>query len=276
MTVKEEKPKSLMSKLSQIMGDLKDIPKTGYNKAQNYPFRKADDVDAAVSKELAKHGIILWPNLVEETFAPLYQTTSGMTMWIAKVVVEYQFIDGETGEVTPLSRVPGTGADTGDKGHAKAMTMSKKYFLSQVFLIGGNDDPEADEKVDKAAAASGASSGPTRITTGSQAGVQRGGKSATATAAQVREVASLSKKLGLDATSVVPVIIRVLGLPEDEAEAMGDLRTWLGSLPAKDIAILISAMQQTIDATVDEPVDEAGKTEEVDLVEAAQEAFDIV
>jgi hypothetical protein len=79
----------LIMKLSTIMGDLKDIPKSGFNEHQRYAFRKADDVDAAVSKELAKHHIILWPNCVSESTTALYQTASGLTMWLSKVTVEY-------------------------------------------------------------------------------------------------------------------------------------------------------------------------------------------
>jgi hypothetical protein len=249
---------ALIGKLSKIMGELKDIPKTGFNQSQKYAFRKADDVDAAVSKELAKHNVILWPNLVEESFTPLYTTQSNMTMWIAKVIVEYQFIDGDTGEVTPLSRIPGTGADTGDKGHAKAMTMSKKYFLSQVFLIGGNDDPEADEKVDKAAAAAGAVKGPVVVGKSAVAGAGRGGKSAHATAAQVTEIARLAGKLQLDADSIVPVIKKVIGTEPEEGQK---LREWLGSLTSEQAAGIVAALaaMDTFDAEIGDVPEEAAQ-----------------
>jgi hypothetical protein len=266
----------LIRKLSTIMGELKDISKTGFNQSQKYAFRKADDVDAAVSKELAKHNVILWPNLVEESFTPLYTTQSGMTMWFAKVIVEYQFIDGDTGEVTPLSKMPGTGADTGDKGHAKAMTMSKKYFLSQVFLIGGNDDPEADEKVDKAAAASGAAKGPVVVTKGTQEGVKRGGKSDGATLAQVTEIAKLAKKLNLDADAVVPVIGKILGTEPGDGVNLRDWLQGLTSEQAGSIVMALSAMD-ILEAT---PVDLSEGTApdealEVD-VEGEQEPFSVV
>jgi len=251
----------LIKKLSTIMGELKDIPKTGFNQSQKYAFRKADDVDAAVSKELAKHNVILWPNLVEESFTPLYTTQSGMTMWFAKVIVEYQFIDGDTGEVTPLSKMPGTGADTGDKGHAKAMTMSKKYFLSQVFLIGGNDDPEADEKVDKAAAASGAAAGP-KIVRGKQEGVQRGGKSSLATIAQVQEIAKLAKDLGIDADGIVPIVHKIVGSGPVEGQSVRD---WLGTLTSEQAASIVVAMSSS----------EASPTEALE-VDVEQETMSIV
>ena len=179
-----------------------------------------------------------------------------MTMWIAKVIVEYQFIDGDTGEVTPLSRIPGTGADTGDKGHAKAMTMSKKYFLSQVFLIGGNDDPEADEKVDKAAAAAGAAQGPVRVGKSAVAGAGRGGKSSHATAAQVTEIARLAGKLQLDADSIVPVIKKIIGTEPEEGQK---LREWLGGLTSDQAAGIVTALvaMDTFDAEIGEVGDDA-------------------
>ena len=252
-----EAPKpALIGKLSKIMGELKDIPKTGFNQSQKYAFRKADDVDAAVSKELAKHNVILWPNLVEESFTPLYTTQSNMTMWIAKVIVEYQFIDGDTGEVTPLSRIPGTGADTGDKGHAKAMTMSKKYFLSQVFLIGGNDDPEADEKVDKAAAAAGAAKGPVTVGKSAVPGAGRGGKSSLVTAAQVSEIVKLVTKLKLDASAFSNIIHKVSGL-DTEGKTGKELLASLTSDQAAGIVTALMAMD-----TFDETEEALGAPEE--------------
>ena len=251
----------LIMKLSTIMGDLKDIPKSGFNEHQRYAFRKADDVDAAVSKELAKHKIILWPNCVSESTTSLYQTASGLTMWLSKVMVEYQFIDGETGEVTPISAVPGTGADTGDKGHAKALTMSKKYFLSEVFLIGGNDDPEADEKVDKAAAAQGSARGARTVVRKADHGkVAAGGKSENGTEAQLAEVKRLARELGVTTQDEMrPLIEKVLnGLGAVvEFESNDTFTAYMKEMTSVALGGLIVALNAIVDAQKEEEKGEA-------------------
>jgi hypothetical protein len=264
----EAPPKGLISKLSQIMGDLKDIPKSGFNTAQKYAFRKADDVDAAVSKELAKHNIILWPSCVDESTTSLYQTQSGNTMWLSKVMVEYQFIDGDSGEVTPISRIPGTGADTGDKGHAKALTMSKKYFLSEVFLIGGNDDPEADEKVDKAVAATGAARGRTIVTKADHGKVERGGKSENGTDAQLAEVKRLARELGVTKQDEMRVLIQKVlnGLGSEIAFADNEsFSDYMKEMPGTAIGSLVVALTAILDAQQTEPKDGEGAGDDLDI-----------
>jgi hypothetical protein len=257
--------KGLIAKLSQIMGDLKDIPKSGFNEHQKYAFRKADDVDAAVSKELAKHNVILWPSCVEESSVALYKTASGSTMWLSTVMVEYQFIDGETGEVTPISRIPGTGADTGDKGHAKALTMSKKYFLSEVFLIGGNDDPEADVKVDREAAAAGSTRGSRTVVTKANHGkVERGGKSENGTDAQLTEVKRLARELGVtkqdEMRALIEKVLNGLGTEISFAdnESFSDYMKEMSSVA---IGGLIVALNALVEASTEEA---SSAVEEVD------------
>jgi hypothetical protein len=278
MIAKEEKPKSLVAKLVEVMGEVERIDKKGWNDNQKYPFVGESDVSKAVRPLLAERGVFLWSSVVAHETVPQFKTASGAQMWLTTVDVEYQFIDAETGETLPKQNYPGQGDDTGDKGLPKAQSMSLKYFLLKAFLLStGKDDAEADERVDKAAAASGAAAGPARVTASSQPGVQRGGKSDTATAAQVRAVSALTVKLGLDAATVVPVICRILGI--EVVPQMADLRAWLGNLPSADIAKLISEMQRAVDATskaVDKPVDSVGTEEDLTLVEAAQETFDIV
>jgi len=246
----------LISKLSTIMGELKDIPKMGFNEHQKYAFRKADDVDAAVSKELAKHNVLLWFNCTSQTLAPLYKTASGSMMWIATVEVEYQFLDGTTGEVTPVAMVPGTGADTGDKAHAKAMTMSKKYFLGQVFLIGGNDDPEADEKVDRAAAASGAATGETIVKPANHGRVAKGGRTTSANAAQLTEVKRLSSELGVTSVDEMRLLIeKVLASAGAETAftTNDEFVAFLQGMTSVALGGLIVSLSALVDAGKEEP-----------------------
>ncbi len=254
MTVKAEEPKpSLIAKLAEVTGLMAGIPKEGWNANQKYKFVRETDVAEKVSKLLAERSVFLSQTVLTSSREALYVTSSGATMWMSHVEMAFQFIDGQTGEVTPVATFPGDGADTGDKGIYKAMTGAEKYFLMKTFLVSTGDDPEADEKVDKAAAAAGAAAGPV-ITKSAQKGVQRGGKSANATTAQITEIARLAKHLELDADSIVPVIKKIVGTEPAEGQ---NLREWLGALTSEQASGIVMAL--TAMETFEVPVEGVGE-----------------
>jgi len=251
-----EKPAGLVTKLSTIMGELGNVEKKGFNKAQNYRFVRESDVVAALVPLLAKHHILLHTTVTNHTLEPLYKTQSGSQMWLTTVTVDGTWIDGDTGETLPASTFIGYGADTGDKGVYKAMTGAEKYMLMKGFLISTGDDPEADEKVDKAAAAAGAAKGPVRVNKGTQAGVQRGGKSDGATRAQVSEIARKSADLGLTSVEeILPVIVKIIGFEPAEGQ---EIRDWLGTMTSQqagDIITALGGMATFADVMVDNEVE---------------------
>ena len=272
-----EAPKpALIAKLAEITGLMAKIPKDGWNANQKYKFVRESDVAERVSALLSERKIFLHQTVVSHNMTALYTTQSSSQMWLTEVVMSFRFIDGETGETTETAHFVGHGADTGDKGVYKAMTGAEKYFLMKTFLVSTGDDPEADEKVDKAAAASGAAKGPVVVTKGTQEGVKRGGKSDGATLAQVTEIAKLAKKLNLDADAVVPVIGKILGTEPGDGVNLRDWLQGLTSEQAGSIVMALSAMD-ILEAT---PVDLSEGTApdealEVD-VEGEQEPFSVV
>ena len=256
MPTKAETSMGLAAKLAEITGLMAHIPKEGFNANQKYKFVRETDVAEKVSQLLSERKIFLHQSVIASSREALYTTASGSTMWMSHVEMSFQFIDGETGETTPQAVFPGDGADTGDKGIYKAMTGAEKYFLMKTFLVSTGDDPEADEKVDKAAAASGAAKGPVVVTKGTQEGVQRGGKSDGATSAQVTEIAKLAKKLNLDADAVVPIVGKILGTEPAEGVNLRDWLKGLTSEQAGSIVLALSAME-ALDVT---PVDLSEET----------------
>ena len=250
----ESAPPSLATKLSLIMGELGNVEKKGHNKAQNYDFVREADIVAAVVPLLSKYHVLLHTTITSHTRDPLYQTQSGLTMWMTTVYVDGTWIDGDTGEKLDIATFVGTGADTGDKGVYKAMTGAEKYMLMKSFLISTGDDPEGDEKVDKATAATEATAGPVRVSRGTQKGVERGGKSNLATTAQVTEIARHAKRLSLDADAIIPIIKKVVGTEPSEGQS---LREWLGGMTGEQAAAIIAALAEFVanDGPVDEPVE---------------------
>ncbi len=216
--------KSLASKLSEVMGEMRHVPKEGFNQSQRYKFVRESDVAEKASQLLAERGIWVEQTVLKSSRKPLYVAQSGMTMWITKVVMEFRFVDGESGEATAPRTFPGEGADSGDKGIYKAMTGAEKYFLLKSFFVSTGDDPEADERVDREEIAAGAARGPVRVQHGQQDGVKRGGRSSRATAAQVNEVARLTRTTGLEA-------------PDGATP-----RTWLAAMTGDQVATVIDAL----------------------------------
>ena len=251
---------SLTSKLAEIMGLMAHVPKEGFNKQQSYKFVRESDVAEKVSQLLAERHIFLTQTVLDDSREELYRTSSGNMMWLTTVHVQFQFIDGETGEVTAPVVFPGYGADTGDKGIYKAMTGAEKYFLMKTFLVSTGDDPEADDKVDKEAAAAGAAT-TTRVVRGSAAGAQRGGKSSVATEAQINQIAKVTRDLGLNATTVQPVILALHGKAPGTGET---LRDFLSKLTFNEAAKLIAGMMDF------KPENDAAVV--ADVLEAADEA----
>lgn len=138
---------SLAAKLAEVMGLMRNIPKEGFNKAQNYRFVRESDVAEKASALLAERHVFLHQNVVSHSMTELYRTQSGNTMYLTTVDVEFTWIDGESGEKMPASTFVGYGADTGDKGIYKAITGALKYALTTAFLIPNEaDDPEVTRK----------------------------------------------------------------------------------------------------------------------------------
>jgi hypothetical protein len=143
-----QKP-TLLPKLAKIMEAVGEVPKLGYNKAQDYWYVREEDLVKEVRKAFIAEKVLVIPHResveVRETQRvdkATGQVTPGQP--ITTVLVTYQFIDSETGDQLDVPMV-GQGADSGDKGSSKALTGALKYVLRQSFLIPTGDDPEKDD-----------------------------------------------------------------------------------------------------------------------------------
>jgi hypothetical protein len=136
------KPQGLATKMAAAMGEIGRVRKRGQNQAQGYTYARADDVAEEARAVLAKHGIAIYPDVIEYGVREVEAKNGKMRITFAKVA--WTFVDGETGESRTIN-VPGEGQDYGDKGLYKAMTGSMKYLLMTSFLIPtGEGDPEHD------------------------------------------------------------------------------------------------------------------------------------
>jgi hypothetical protein len=132
----EPKPKSLVTKLTEVQASISGVVKTGYNDFQKYSYAEEAAIVSACRDELAKRSIMIIPSIERVAHDGTLTT----------IETSYTFCDGETGEQF-VTKWAGTGSDKQDKGLYKAITGSQKYLLLKTFLIptgenGVADDPE--------------------------------------------------------------------------------------------------------------------------------------
>lgn len=123
--------KKLLAAIAAVSGQ---VPKSGFNKHQNYKYVMEKDLMEAVRVALIDQGLLILPSVE-------FVSRAGD---ITTVRTKHTIIDTESGESVEAWSA-GEGRDTGDKAVYKAITGATKYFLSKTFLIYGVDDPEADE-----------------------------------------------------------------------------------------------------------------------------------
>jgi hypothetical protein len=136
---------TLFAKLAQVTCEIGRVAKNGRNDFHGYDYVTESDLVDAVRDRLSGRGVAYFFSTVSiET-----RETGAKAGPITTVEVQVTFADADTGETFSVNGF-GSGQDAGDKGIYKAITGAQKYVLMKNFLIATGDDPEADEKVDKA------------------------------------------------------------------------------------------------------------------------------
>lgn len=136
-----EKPIKVLKKLHAVQKDVEYMQKGGRNSAQNYSFLSERQITERFKELFEKHGIFFhYSSTITAT-----RTTPSGKQTLTDVLVEYKFIDVESGESIEGQAV-GQGTDANDKGVYKAVTGAIKYIFMKTFLIPTGDDPEEDSK----------------------------------------------------------------------------------------------------------------------------------
>lgn len=243
--------KGLAAKLSEVLGEIKRVPKRGRNKIQSYDFVTESDLADFVRPLLAERKVFLHQSMVDHDMHDLYKTQSGNIMYLTIVTVDFTWVDGETGETLPPQRFMGYGADTGDKGLPKALTAATKYALMKTFLISTGDDPESDERVDRAVPANG-DSGQPRVSRRAPSGTQqRGGRSTVPTQPQITELRRLAGEAKLTPENYVKLIGSTLGVDVSDVDTSkpADIRNFVQRLSSEQVGRLITLLASPSDDT---------------------------
>ena len=131
--------KSLVAKLSTIMGEIEGVTMKGYNAHHDYKYMMEPELFDAIRVKMSVNHIMLIPSI------------TGVERVIEKGLVtismNYRLMDGDTGEVIDIPW-RAEGSDASDKGINKATTAASKFLVAKMFLCvtdnGNGEAPDAE------------------------------------------------------------------------------------------------------------------------------------
>ena len=118
--------------ISAVLSDVGAVGKDGQNTFDKYKYRSIDAVMNAMHPAMAKHGVFVTPEVLEQSREERSSKNGGVLIYsITKVKYTFYTADGSSVTATVI----GEGMDKGDKSMNKAMSAAFKYALVQVFCI---------------------------------------------------------------------------------------------------------------------------------------------
>jgi hypothetical protein len=139
--------RKLLLKLSQILGEVGAIPKTGFNSFHKYYYHSEADINSAFQGHFFNHKIMFSASMIDSEMRTTL-TGKGNTEYIYKANMRFTFFDAETGE-SLTGCMSGEGQDNGDKALYKSISGTQKYILMKTFMVTDHMDPEGDPTVDE-------------------------------------------------------------------------------------------------------------------------------
>lgn len=140
----ESQTPKVFAAINAVQGDLAGlgIAKNNRNQQQGFQFRGIDDVYNAVAPLLAKHKLVIMPQVLSREVTERVTAKGGVLFYVV-VHVNYYFVSAEDGSKFVVSAF-GEAMDSGDKATNKAMSSAYKYACLQSFCIPTEGDNDAD------------------------------------------------------------------------------------------------------------------------------------
>ena len=143
--------------IGKAMGEIGAVGKDSVNQSQGFKYRGIDAVYNALSPVMAKYGLFIVPEILEQTREERssvknqwdkdqkkYVEKTTTLLWsILKIRFTMYAPDGSNVSAVVI----GEGMDTGDKATNKAMSIALKYAAFQIFMIPTEEttiDPDAE------------------------------------------------------------------------------------------------------------------------------------
>lgn len=131
----------IYKQICSVMQEINAIGKDRRNQTQNFQYRGIDDVMNELHSVLAKCGVFVVPQVLDEARST-GKTKNGGDMFYTRLKIKFTFY-AEDGSFIE-SVVIGEAMDTGDKASNKALSVGLKYALLQVFCIPTEDEKDPD------------------------------------------------------------------------------------------------------------------------------------
>lgn len=138
----------LAAKLCKVMQACAVVPKDKNNVQQKYKYASSDAILEKANPAFVAAGLATVYE-IGVLDRQLRTTSSGAVWELVTARARLTIIDCETGATIQTDGV-GQGYDPSDKAFSKAQTQARKYALLLALNISTGEDPEADEKTDKA------------------------------------------------------------------------------------------------------------------------------
>lgn len=127
--------------MCDAMADIGAVSKGQTNQQQHFRYRGIDDAMNALYPVLAKHGLFLTPEVLEQRREER-TTKSGGNLIYSILKVKYTMYARDGSSVSAI--VIGEGMDSADKSSNKAIAAAMKYAIFQMFCIPTEDMREND------------------------------------------------------------------------------------------------------------------------------------
>lgn len=129
--------------IGQAMREIGAIGKNSKNQQQGFMYRGVDAVYNALNPVMAKLGLFLCPEVLEQTREERVNR-NGTTLLYSILKIKYTLYAPDGSNVSCI--VLGEGMDSGDKASNKAMSVAMKYAAFQLFMIPTEElcDPDAE------------------------------------------------------------------------------------------------------------------------------------
>src|SRR5215475_4760056 len=130
-------PKTVKA-IAAVITEIGQVQRGGHNAFFNYKYMRMDDIGAALTPLMGKHGIVI------------LQDEINRTMHENRIIIDYNFTLYVDDEVSPPIRRSGmciardSKGNVDDKAINKCATQARKYALIGIFQIPGGDEPDND------------------------------------------------------------------------------------------------------------------------------------
>lgn len=131
----------IYKQICAVMREINAIGKDRKNQMQGFRYRGIDDVMNELHSVLAKCGVFVTPEVLEEA-RTTGKTKSGGDMFYTRLKIRFTFYAEDGSNIQSV--VIGEAMDTGDKASNKALSIGLKYALLQVFCIPTEDEKDPD------------------------------------------------------------------------------------------------------------------------------------